>query len=248
MIGADLARALDPARIGADCNLQLDTWQQALMRSTAPRTLLLAARQVGKTATTGLVACATAIGKPGALVLILSPSQRQSAEMFRVVLGYLKQIKGVTIAQESVLRVELSTGSRVIALPSSETTIRGYAAVDLVIIDEASRVADELIQAVRPMLATSAGGGRLIGLSTPRGRRGWFFDAWHGDGDWNRVRVTTDMCPRISQEFLDSELRELGAQRFAEEYGLEFLEADDAVFPTAVIDAAFTADVERLWL
>jgi phage FluMu gp28-like protein len=168
--------------------------------------------------------------------------------MFRVVLGYLKQIKGATIAQESVLRVELSTGSRVIALPSSETTIRGYAAVDLVIIDEAARVPDELIQAVRPMRATSAGGGRLIGLSTPRGRRGWFFDAWHGDGDWNRVRVTTDMCPRISQEFLDSELRELGAQRFAEEFGLEFLEADDAVFPTAVIDAAFTADVERLWL
>jgi hypothetical protein len=116
----------------------------------------------------------------------------------------------------------------------------------LIIIDGAARVPDELIQAVRPMLATS--NGRLIALSTPRGKRGWYFDAWHNsDSDWNRVRVTTDMCPRISQEFLDAELRELGALRFAEEYELRFLENEDAVFPTAIIDAAFTEKVARLW-
>jgi Terminase large subunit, T4likevirus-type, N-terminal len=246
MIGADLARALDPARIGADCGLVLDPWQAELLRSTAPRVLILASRQVGKTATTALIACSTAISKPGALVLILSPSQRQSAEMFRVVLGYLKQIPGVSIAAQSVLRAELSGGSWIVALPSSETTVRGYSAVDLIIIDEAARVPDELIQAVRPMLATS--NGRLIALSTPRGKRGWYFDAWHNsDSDWNRVRVTTDMCPRISQEFLDAELRELGALRFAEEYELRFLENEDAVFPTAIIDAAFTEKVARLW-
>jgi hypothetical protein len=247
MIGADLARAIDPSRIGTDCGLVLDPWQAELLRSTASRVLILASRQVGKTATTALIACSTAISKPGALVLILSPSQRQSAEMFRTVLGYLKQIPGVVIAAESVLRVELSSGARVVALPSSEITVRGFSSVDLITIDEAARVPDELIQAVRPMLATS--NGRLIALSTPRGKRGWFFDAWHNaESDWTRVRVTTDMCPRISQEFLDSELRELGAQRFAEEYGLEFLESDDAVFPTAIIDAAFTDDLARLWV
>jgi hypothetical protein len=42
-------------------------------------------------------------------------------------------------------------------------------------------------------------------------------------------------------------LRELGAQRFSEEYGLEFLEPDEAVFPTAIIDAAFTTEVLPLW-
>jgi hypothetical protein len=193
-----------------------------------------------------LVACSTAIGKPNALVLILSASQRQASEMFRVVLSYLRQIPGVTIAAESVLRVELGNGARVIALPSSEATIRGYAGVDLLICDEAARIPNDLIQAARPFLATSSG--RMIALSTPKGRRGWFFDSWHDDeSSWERVRVTTDMCPRISKAFLDDELRALGAQRFAEEYGLEFLEGDDAVFPTAVIDAAFTDDVARLW-
>jgi len=42
-------------------------------------------------------------------------------------------------------------------------------------------------------------------------------------------------------------LKELGAQRFAEEYSLEFIDADAAVFPSALIDAAFTDAVVPLW-
>jgi phage FluMu gp28-like protein len=145
-----------------------------------------------------------------------------------------------------VLKAELANGSRILALPGTEATIRGYAAADLVVIDEAARCEDALIQAVRPMLATS--NGKLIALTTPAGKRGWFFEAWTGGSDdWHRVRVTADQCPRISKEFLDEELRELGAQRFSEEYGLQFLESDGAVFPTAIIDAAFTPEVEPLW-
>jgi hypothetical protein len=68
-----------------------------------------------------------------------------------------------------------------------------------------------------------------------------------GDQSWHRVRVAATDCPRISQAFLEEELRELGAQRFSEEYGLEFLDPDTAVFLTAIIDAAFSNDVRPLW-
>ena len=95
------------------------------------------------------------------------------------------------------------------------------------------------------MLATS--NGRFIGLSTPAGKRGWFHASWTGSEDWHRIRVTADMCPRISKGFLAEELRELGAQRFSEEYGLEFLDPDEAVFPTHIIDAAFSEKVLPLW-
>ena len=111
--------------------------------------------------------------------------------------------------------------------------------------DAAPRIADDLLAAVRPMLATS--NGRLIALSTPFGKRGWFFEAWHGDETWSRVCVPADQCPRISKEFLAEELRALGAQRFSEEYELQFLEPDDAVFSQAVIDSAFSAEVKSLW-
>ena len=60
----------------------------------------------------------------------------------------------------SALRAEMANGSRILALPGSETTVRGYSAADLIVIDEAARVGDSLLQAVRPMLATSQG--RLV--------------------------------------------------------------------------------------
>jgi phage FluMu gp28-like protein len=159
---------------------------------------------------------------------------------------HLRELRGAPeIIAESALRVELSNGARIIALPGDERTIRGFAGAALVVLDEAARIEDDLVAAVRPMLATS--NGRLIMLSTPFGKRGVFYDAWHGDESWHRVKVSADQCPRISKAFLDEELRELGAQRFSEEYGLEFLEPDEAVFPTAIIDAAFTTEVLPLW-
>jgi 8-oxo-dGTP pyrophosphatase MutT (NUDIX family) len=84
-------------------------------------------------------------------------------------------------------------------------------------------------------------------LSTPFGKRGAFYEAWHGDPSWHRVQVTAEQCPRISKEFLEEELRELGAQRVSEEYGLAWLDPDEAVFPTHVIDNAFTSEVLPLW-
>ena len=96
------------------------------------------------------------------------------------------------------------------------------------------------------MLATRRDG-RMIALTTPAGKRGWFFDAWHGNGDWNRVRVPASMCPRITPEFLAEELRELGAMRFSEEYELAFIDSNEAAFPTGVIDAAFSNEVLPLW-
>ena len=149
------------------------------------------------------------------------------------------------LTQESVLRAEMANGSRIVALPGDERTIRGYASVDLVVVDEAARCEDALVTAVRPMLAVSQG--RLIALTTPAGKRGWFYEAWTGDDSWHRVKVAATECPRISQAFLDEELRELGAQRFSEEYQLAWIDPDEAVFSSAIIDAAFSNTVRPLW-
>ena len=78
------------------------------------------------------------------------------------------------------------------------------------IVDEASRVADELYFAVRPMLAVSLGS--LMMLSTPYGKRGVFFEEWsQGDG-WERYEVPARACPRISTLFLEEEKRVLPAR------------------------------------
>jgi hypothetical protein len=249
MMSSDLARALDPVLLARDCGIEPDEWQKRLLRERPRRSLLLCARQTGKSTITTLTAIDTAIYQPGALILLVSPSQRQSAELFRTLMSLYSKLNGVpALNTESVLKAELANGSRILALPGTERTIRGYAAADLVVIDEAARVEDALLSAVRPMMATSAGGGRLIALSTPAGKRGWFHEAWmQGGEDWHRTRVTAADCPRISQQFLDEELKQLGGQRFSEEYGLEFLDPDEAVFPSDIIAAAFTTEITPLW-
>jgi hypothetical protein len=248
VLARDLARAFDPTLIAVDCGLTLDKWQAELMRSASRRVLLLCARQSGKSTVSALIGLSTALFEPSALVIIISPSQRQSAEMFRTLMNFYKALQDVPpLAAESVLRAEFGNGSRIVALPGNERTVRGYAAADLVVIDEAARVEDELLAAVRPMMATKSKA-RLIALSTPAGKRGWFFEAWTGgDDSWHRVRVPASECPRISQEFLAEELRELGAQRFSEEYGLEFLDPEESVFPSEIIARAFTSEVIPLW-
>ena len=67
------------------------------------------------------------------------------------------------------------------------------------------------------------------------------------DQDWLRIRVSASDCPRISEEFLAEERKILGAMRFSEEYGLEFVDDAAAMFPSWLIDRAFTDDVEPLW-
>ena len=130
--------------------------------------------------------------------------------------------------------MELANGSRIEALPGTEKTIRGFSGVDLLVVDEASRVDDALYYAVRPMLAVS--GGRLMMLSTPAGRRGVFHEEWSegasgaGAEGWERYEVSADQCPRIPEAFLEEERRSLPERIYRQEYCCEFLDTVDQVF------------------
>ena len=97
-----------------------------------------------------------------------------------------------------------------------------YAGAKLIVLDEAARIDDALIAALRPMMATVDGS--LIMLTTPAGKRGEFYRAWTEGEGWTRVRVPASQCPRLSKEFLDEEKRELGPQMYRQEYELEFVE------------------------
>jgi phage FluMu gp28-like protein len=142
--------------------------------------------------------------------------------------------------------VHLTNGSRIEALPGTEKTIRGFSGVDLLIVDEASRVEDELYFAVRPMLAIS--GGRLMMLSTPYGKRGVFYDEWHRRaGEWERYEVPASNCSRISDAFLEEERAALPSWVYRQEYECSFQETEDQVFTTEMIDAAVSSEVTPLF-
>jgi hypothetical protein len=172
---------------------------------------------------------------------LVSRSERQSSELFRKVSAAYKALQPVESVRELSLSLELTNGSRIIALPGDPNTIRGFSEVRLVVVDEAALVDDALFAAVLPMLAVSRG--RLILLSTPFGRRGFFFDQWETAAPgWERIIARASSCPRIDPAFLEEQKRLLGPRLYAQEFDCEFVEMIDQVFSTESIDAAFTDD------
>lgn len=169
---ADLMR-----RIG----LEPDAWQQQIFTSQARQLLLLAHRQAGKSTCIAALALETACNTAGALILLLSRTLRQSSELFRKVHSFYLATQPQPLLRRSALSLELVNGSRIISLPGTEETIVGYSAPNVIVIDEAARVLDGLYYAIRPMLAMSQG--RLIALTTPWGKRGWFYEGWEGTGE-----------------------------------------------------------------
>jgi hypothetical protein len=187
-----------------------------------------------------------ALYHPDSLILCLAPALRQSQELFAKIAGFYRDLdRPVPPQAERRLSLELENGSRIITLPGSERTIRGFSGVSLLIVDEAARVEDELYYSCRPMLAVS--GGDLLLLSTPFGKRGVFYEEWTGGEGWERYTVTAEECPRIPPEFLKEERKTLGPWWFAQEYECKFMDTVDQVFQTDVIDGAITDEVPPLF-
>ena len=216
-----------------------DPDQSRALDPTIRRGLLNCCRQWGKSTTVAIRAVHQAFHHPGSLTVVASPSARQSAEFVRKAGGYLRQL-GIRPRGDgdNEISLALPNGSRIVGLPGCETTIRGFSNVALLLIDEASRVPDDLYHAIRPMVAANANASIWL-MSTPNGRQGFFYDEWTRTGShWTRIEAPATQCPRIRPEFLAEERRHLPDQQFRQEYLCEFVAADFAYFdPEAVADA-----------
>ncbi len=246
-MAAELRYALDPVAF-AEQHLDFtpDDWQADVLRSSGQNILLNCSRQAGKSTTTAIIALHEAYYRPESLVLLISCSLRQSRELFVKVCGFMRMLEPrPTLDEDNRLSFTFANGSRVVSLPGTGETVRGFSAPRRVIEDEAAFVEDGVYGAVRPMLAVS--GGRLILMSTPFGKRGHFFEAWKDGGSWLKIEVTALQCPRISEAYLEEERQEIGDLWFRQEYGCEFLETVDQVFRYDDIERALSDDVKPLF-
>src|SRR5215216_1784981 len=241
LLAEDLRMAFDRVAFARSVGVEPDGWQGDLLHSASERILLNCCRQSGKSTTAALIALHRALYHPGSLVLILAPAERQAKETFgKVAQAYRKLGHSVVPDSYRKLGMRLANGSRIEALPGSEKTIRGFSGVDLLILDEASRVDDALYYAVRPMLAVSEG--RLMMLSTPYGRRGVFFEEWTGGQGWERYEVPANQCPRISEAFLEEERQASPRRIYRQEYECSFEDTEDAVFAYEDVAGALADD------
>ena len=236
------------------CGLVPDKWQEEALDCTGQWQAWCCSRQSGKSWCDGVRAMWQAAVKEDQTVLLFSKSLRQSGELFRLVASaYTKMVGGPfrevmpTRTDEASYSLKLTNGSRILSLPGSEESIRGYTP-DLVVLDEASRIPDALYKAVRPMLAVSHG--TLIVGSTPFGKRGFFWKIWKDreTSEWQTFFTTAADCPRIRSEFLEAEFEALGKDWYEQEYFCRFLEVTGMLFSQEQIDSMFSNnfDVEGL--
>ncbi len=231
-----LPESMDAVRFARErLGFDPDEKQERVLRG-GRRGIVNCTRQWGKSTVTAAKAVHRAYTVPGSLVLVLAPCGRQSGEFVRKAKAFVGRL-GIRVRGDgdNAISIAFPNGSRIVGLPGNEANVRGFTA-SLILIDEAARVPDELYRAMRPSLAV--GDGDLWLMSTPYGKRGFYWEEWaHGTDDWERIQVTALEWPRISKRVLEEE-RAKGDKWFGQEYLCEFGEVEGRVFSQESIDAA----------
>lgn len=247
MIKDDMLLALDPVAFSKHIGIDPDPWQAEVLRNESKRILLNCCRQSGKSTTTATKALHTALYKPRSLILLVSPSLRQSSELFRKVRDGINMMQTPPkLLEDNKLSMTLANQSRIISLPGDQATVRGYSGVTLILEDEASQVSDEFYQAILPMLIIN--NGQLICMTTPYGKRGHFFEEWTAGGEeWHRIQITAEQCPRMTAQQLEQQRRSMGDMFFRQEFLCEFVDTVEQTFGYDLIQRAFDDDVKPLF-
>ena len=217
----EVAYQIDPALwVRKVLGVEPTGWQEQFLRAPRGASILaLTARQVGKTTTASWAIAHAMIFTPGSLSVIACPAQRQSAEAVRKVREALIKA-GAKFKSDHVYGLELENGSRVLALPGSDDSIRGLTVDAWIVADEAARLPEDMISALRPMRARRPDA-RLAMLSTAWSRSDPFWKAWANEEDpsWMRLKVTADTDSTLFDAVsLERERRALGEDAFKREY------------------------------
>lgn len=193
-------------------------WQERYLRETRDA-VILKGRQIGASTAGSVVAIRRARYWPGSLVAIVSPSLKQSTEVKERAKAGLLAL-GEHLVRDSASILELANRSRIMSLPGSSKSVRGWSA-DLLILDEAAFIEDETFAAARA--TTAATGGRTIVQSTPAGPYGSFYDLWQDpDPRWAKFRVRSDEVSTIDPAFLAREKATMTAEMYTQEYEADF--------------------------
>ncbi len=241
MMREDLLAGLDPVLVFERAFLATPhEWQYSYLRETHP-TLVLKGRQVGASLGAAALAIHTAKYVPDSLAAIISPSLKQSTEIATRARIGLRNM-GERLAQDSASLLRLANGSRILSLPGSPRSVRGWSA-NLLILDEAAYISHETWVAARALVAAT--GGRLLVQSTPAGEYGDFYELVKAaDPSWSHFSVRSDEVPSISKAFLAGERRAMSPDAYAAEYECQFGRAGASLFTADRLKSLILKDGE----
>jgi hypothetical protein len=210
------------------------TKQAEVLDIDAKYLILCCNRQWGKTTTIALKALHRAITIPNQNIVIISRTKLQAGILidractFAVRLGHkIKRALGHTFS------LRLPNGSQIFAVPHTTDTSVGNTA-DVLIVDEAALVKDQVYFSVSPFVARTRGAIWL--MSTPRRPAGFFYNIWKsGDTRWHKVFSTVSDCPDIDTDFLEMQ-KQIDEIKYRQDFECEFLQPANRLFTIEMLD------------
>ncbi len=215
------------------------------------------ARQIGITTAIAQEAIWKAYTRPNRLILIVSPSGRQSDKPMRIIQGIVGNSPelAVHVINKNRHELTLDNGSSILALPNNPDRLRNYSADDIYLDEAAHFLNDEPVMgAIRPMLI--AKGGSFTIVSTPFGKRGLFWDQYNvalGQMDTNPLVRAYEMYPSwisplIKKADIEEQLEtgEMSEFEHRQEYRGEFIEQTDTYLPLELITSCVDSSLTNL--
>lgn len=217
-------------------------------------TVVLSARQTGKSVTSGAYLLWYACFHKAKTILIASNKNSNAMEMIhRIRLGYenlpmwLKP--GITEDGWNKHSIGFANGTRIISEATSEQSGRGLS-ISLLYLDEFAHVAkgiqEEFWTSIEPTLST---GGGCIMTSTPNGDMDIFAQIWRGarvkKNGFLPIQVKWDEPPGRDGKFKEETIGRIGEQKWKQEYECDFL-SSEALLVSSIKLAEVTLDIEKM--
>lgn len=211
--------------------------QLQVLRSPARFKVVFAGRRWGKT-TCGVLSIIEKVSKAapyeGGLGWWISPTYRQSRRPFRQLVRGLRDAGLLHQAHRGDLSITTNTGWQIEFRSADRPDNLLGEGLNFVVIDEHAILSDELwYECVRPMLADTCG--TLLGIGTPRGKRGWAFQLWarakqKAEKDYAGFHYTVNDSVFIPASEAREAQRTMPDRAFRQEFMAEFLDSTGAVF------------------
>lgn len=266
----EMVKALDPVESVRSRGVEPFEWQKRALDPTVKRVIMLCHRQAGKSTVVAGAVDHAASTIPRSLSLIVSPTEKQSRETMLKVKDYMKA--GGIPELGGQFEQTYPNGARVVALPGSEQSVRGYSGPNVIVVDEAARCPEGTYMAIRPTQLGKKNAKQFL-VSTAFGKNNFFYRTWtHGTG-WRKILVVPpwkleggELVERESleewrktlpkgvegyyseraddYEFFKNELENIGEWWFRQEYLCEFLERGQSLIPyEAIMGSIIDEDV-----
>lgn len=213
-------------------------YQREVAVSPARYRVICAGRQVGKSVLLATIALYEATTRRNILVMLVSAGEAASKRLLSdcVTVARSSPSMAGSVVDDSSSTLTLSNGSRIMSVPASAKQIRGWP-VDLLIVDEAGFIDQQIWRAAEPAIIARPGS-RVILASSPWGGADHFFRQL-----WNAGMLTTlddkhlhswhwpsSVSPMVDAVLLEQIRQREAPDYFAREYEAEWTDESGAYF------------------